>query len=95
MRRVVFTQRARQQAAEAAEWWRKHREKAPEAFEADVVAGTARIAMNPNIGRPSHRVGIRKLFLARIRYYLYYRVASEDLVEVIAVWHASRHPPRL
>jgi len=34
--------------------------------------------------------GIRRLHLARIRYYLYYRVASEPAVEVLAFWHTSR-----
>jgi hypothetical protein len=28
--------------------------------------------------------------LARIRYYLYYRVTSDQAVEVLAFWHTSR-----
>jgi plasmid stabilization system protein ParE len=35
--------------------------------------------------------GVRRLHLARVRYYIYYRVLSDpDRVEVLAFWHGSR-----
>ncbi len=33
--------------------------------------------------------GVRRLFLGRIRYYIYYRVTVES-IDVLALWHASR-----
>jgi plasmid stabilization system protein ParE len=33
---------------------------------------------------------VRRLLLPRTRYYLYYRLAADDLLEVVAIWHASR-----
>ena len=33
---------------------------------------------------------VRRVLLARVRYYVYYRVTSAGEVEVLALWHASR-----
>ena len=34
---------------------------------------------------------VRRIYLARIRYHLYYRVRESDgVVQVLALWHASR-----
>lgn len=96
MRTVVFTRRAERQITAAARWWAEHRDKAPEAFDEDFTAGVQQIARNAGIGTPvAQRKGIRKLLLERIRYYIYYRVASEDVIEILSVWHASRRPPHL
>ena len=96
MRRVQFTRRAEKQATAAVRWWAENRDKAPEAFEDDFTAGVQLIAGNAGIGTPvTQRKGIRKLLLERVRYYLYYRVVSDDVIEIISVWHSSRLPPRL
>jgi plasmid stabilization system protein ParE len=35
--------------------------------------------------------GVRRIHLSRIRYHLYYRVASHGgAVEILALWHTSR-----
>lgn len=96
MRRVVFTRRAERQTTAAAHWWAQHRDKAPDAFDEDFVEGVKRIAANAGLGVPvAQRKGVRKLLLDRVRYYIYYRVVSDDVLEIISIWHASRRSPRL
>jgi plasmid stabilization system protein ParE len=35
--------------------------------------------------------GTRRVYLTRIRYYVYFQIADdEELVEILALWHASR-----
>jgi len=54
----------------------------------------ALLARQPQIGavaRNERLVGVRRVFLTRTRYYLYYRVVeSPPSVQVLALWHASR-----
>jgi len=97
-RAVHFTLRARKQIAAASAWWLEHRDKAPEAFLEDFQETLASISMTPGIGIPvpSRRPGIRRVFLDRLRYYLYYRIRLDGDIDVVAIWHASRGAqPRL
>jgi len=78
---------------EAAIWWKRNRTKAPYAFAVDLENALKLIALHPDIGVRAVNVsldGVRRLHLAHIRYYLYYRVTSEPAVEVLAFWHTSR-----
>ena len=34
--------------------------------------------------------GVRRVLLRRIRYYVYFQVVEEELVQVLALWHGSR-----
>lgn len=97
MPQIIIAARAQKQLAAAARWWLRHRDKAPEAFEEDVAHAYATIAASPTIGTPvrSRRGGMRRLPLPRIRYYIYYRAVRDDVIEVAAIWHFSRRPPRL
>jgi plasmid stabilization system protein ParE len=91
MFQVVFTLRARRQLTAASRWWLEHRDKAPDAFEEDVSRGLATLAEQPRLGeRVAAKAGVHRIFLRRIGYFLYYRIASGDTVEVLAVWHHSR-----
>jgi len=79
--------------AEAAEWWSANRPKAPEAFVVDFESGLQLIASHPGVGAKARNVkleGVRRVHLARIHYYVYYRVTSEPTIEVLALWHTSR-----
>ena len=97
MRRLVVSLRAQKQLARAAQWWDKNRDKAPEAFEHDVAEAYESLIATPFMGQPvrSRRAGMRRILLPRIRYYLYYRLSDRGDIEVTAIWHASRRPPRL
>ena len=81
----------------AASWWRRHRDKAPDAFDLDVDEALEVIRERPTIGRPvPKRPGMRRYWLERIRYYIYYSVRDQsDIVDMVALWHTSRRPPRL
>ena len=62
------------------------------AFAVDLENALKLIASHPDIGVRAANVtleGVRRLHLARIRYYLYYRVTNESAIEV-AFWHTSR-----
>ena len=89
---VRLTRRAAAQIAEAAAWWESNRRAAPGAVAADLAEAYALISMQPRIGtvaRSAKLHGVRRLHLNRIRYYLYYREAN-DQIEVLAFWHSSR-----
>lgn len=90
--RVKISARAVMQTRRAAEWWQQHRPAAPGAIARDIGESVALLAEQPGIGAKyegARTPGVRRLFLGRIGYFLYYRVSDETL-EVLALWHASR-----
>jgi len=91
-RHLRFSARAWREIDRGSTWWRRHRDKAPDAFDIDVDAAIDLIRSNPHIGTPTRarRLGVRTLWLERIGYHLYYVEISDELVEVLALWHASR-----
>ncbi|MEM7483552.1 MAG: type II toxin-antitoxin system RelE/ParE family toxin [Acidobacteriota bacterium] len=96
--RLRVASRAAKQIREAADWWLANRPKAPHAFEEDVEKAFSLISTLPGTGQKVRHAKIRRLrraLLGRVRYYLYYTVdTDEELVKVLAFWHASRrgHP---
>jgi plasmid stabilization system protein ParE len=96
MRRVRFTDAAWRQFVHAATWWTKHRDKAPQAFRDDIDAGLLLIRREPGIGKPviMRQRNVRRLHLERIRYDVYYR-DSGDTIQILAIRHTSRRPPKL
>ncbi len=90
--RVKVSARAAMQTRRAAEWWIRNRPAAPGAVGRDIGESVALLAEQPGIGAKyegARTPGVRRLFLGRIGYFLYYRVNNETL-EVLALWHASR-----
>lgn len=79
----------------AAEWWSENRPAAPGAIRKDLESALALLVKEPGIGTrvdtPRTDV-IRRLYLGRIRYFVYYRVRVKFL-EVVAFWHESRGQP--
>ena len=76
----------------ASRWWRKHRDKAPTAFDDDLDEALNLIRATPHIGervRSSPRI-VRRLWLERIGYFIYYSQPLHDMIEIAAIWHASR-----
>ena len=95
---VELTAQATQQLAQAREWWRAHRDKAPNAVDDDVSALFVILEERPEIvGRQlEQEPSVRRVHLRRIRYYAYFRIVDEgERVQIVALWHASRHgePP--
>ncbi|KQV96118.1 type II toxin-antitoxin system RelE/ParE family toxin [Pelomonas sp. Root1237] len=94
---VVVTRRAATQLERAASWWRENRPAAPDAVANDFEDALRLLAFQPELGARSaspHYPDLRRLFLARIRYHVYYQ-ALPDKVVILAFWHASRQSPSL
>ena len=95
--RIEVSARAAGQVRQAAAWWSENRPSAPGAVAKDVAESIALLAEQPAIGARyggSRTPGVRRLFLGRIGYFVYYR-ATNDTLEVLALWHGSRgsQPP--
>ena len=90
--RVKVSARAALQVRRAAEWWAENRPAAPGAIRIDIGEALALLAEQPGIGAAyegARTMGVRRLLVGRIRYFIYYR-ATQDTLEVLAVWHVSR-----
>jgi plasmid stabilization system protein ParE len=90
--RVKVSARAALQIRLAAEWWAENRPAAPGAVRNDIADALALLAQQPGIGTAhegARTPGVRRLFVGRIRYFIFYRTMS-DTLEVLAVWHESR-----
>lgn len=92
MLEVVVTPRAAAQIERAARWWAANRPSAPGAIADDFEEAKGLLAQHPGVGARSdspHYPDLRRLYLARVRYHVYYRAAGGKVL-VLAFWHASR-----
>lgn len=90
--RVKISLRAAGQVRKAAEWWALNRLAAPGAIGADFGEAVSLLAEQPGIGAKyegARTPGVRRLFLGRVGYFVYYKAEGEDL-NILAFWHASR-----
>ena len=96
-RRICITvPRALRQVARIRAWWQKNREKAPLAFDEDFDEAVDLLYAHPEVGvlvRGTRGVRTRRIYLPRVRYYIYYQV-TPNAIFIVAVIHASRRPPR-
>jgi plasmid stabilization system protein ParE len=89
---VAITPRALGQIERAALWWAENRPAARDAIRLDLAEALEVLAQQPGIGArcsARHYSDVRRLYLARTSYHLYYRLTGENLI-VLAFWHASR-----
>lgn len=89
---IEITPRALAHIERAALWWAENRPAAPGAIRLDLGEALEVLAQQPGIGArctSRHYSDVRRLYLARTRYHVYYRVTGGSLV-VLAFWHASR-----
>jgi plasmid stabilization system protein ParE len=90
MPRVLFTDAARADLAEAVDWYDAHAAHAVTLFRESLRAAVARIAANPKQFPPGpHQT--RRVLIPRFPYVLIFREA-EDACYVVAVFHMSRDP---
>lgn len=96
--RVKVSARAANHVRNAAKWWVANRPAAPGAVAVDFGESVALLAEQPGIGTKyagTRTPGVRRLYLGRVRYFVYYKATSSEL-QVLAFWHASReHQPVL
>lgn len=90
---VVFLAPAREELSVAADWYDEQRPGLGVEFVVEIGEAVAQIRDNPE-GWPRWREDrpYRKRFLTRFPYVLFYVVAAEGHVEVVAVAHARRKP---
>jgi plasmid stabilization system protein ParE len=95
--RVKISARAAGEVRKAAAWWLLNRPAAMGAVATDFTEAVALLAEQPGIGAKyigSKTPGVRRLFLSRVKYFIYYR-ADEQSLNVVAFWHSSREPQPL
>lgn len=93
--RIRVTKRADAHIEQAAGWWDQNRPIAPDAFDEELAEAFALLLSQPAIGTPALNAktrNVKRVHLARVHYYLYYRVRGEQ-IEVLALWHTSRGTP--
>ena len=97
--RINVVPRAQKAIREAVEWWRAHRAKAPRAVTDELRRAFRLLRHQPDIGalmRGATLANVRRIYLVRIRYYLYYKPDRDrGVVDVLAFRHASRKQPPL
>jgi plasmid stabilization system protein ParE len=90
--RVKIAGRAAAEVRRAADWWAQNRLAAPGAISKDFGEGVALLAEQPGIGSTyegSKTVGVRRLYLSRVRYFIYYKVEGDSL-HILAFWQENR-----
>ena len=90
--KVRVTKRAQALIDRAALWWDENRPLAPNAFDDELTEAFSLLSVEPEIGAPVPNVrvrGVRRLHLAGIHYFLYYRTHGDE-VQVLAIWHTRR-----
>jgi len=91
MNRVELAPRALAQVRVVDGWWRQNRLAAPTLFADELASALEMLERGVLFGvvYPFPLFEVRRFLLPRSRYHVYYSVDG-DLVEVRAVWHASR-----
>jgi plasmid stabilization system protein ParE len=94
---VEATELAEAQISELDSWWRENRLKAPNAVREEIERVAALVAFHPGIGAHARNLklpGVRRVFIERLHYHVYYRViGSPEYVEIVAVWGSRRGTP--
>lgn len=94
-RRLRIAPRAEAQIEDASDWWFEHRPASRTLLDEELERAFALIRDMPGVGQPvahAKRPGVRRIFMGRVRYHLYY-AESGDIIEVFALWHAARGTP--
>ena len=89
---VEVTPRAAAQIEAAARWWVKNRPAAPDALRLDFQEAKEILSRQPGIGAKSRSLRypeLRRVYLSRIRYHVYYEERPDRIV-ILAFWHTSR-----
>jgi len=94
---IEVSELAKAQISELDSWWRQNRLKAPNAVREELERFSALITFHPTIGARARNVklpGVRRIFIERLHYHLYYRVFGfPEYIEIVAVWGSRRGTP--
>jgi plasmid stabilization system protein ParE len=91
---IEISDLAKAQIRTAEDWWRLNRPKAPNAIREELERAASIISLQPEAGTRALNTslsGVRRLHLARVRYYVYYWLLTDpERIEILAFWHESR-----
>lgn len=91
---IEISDLAKAQIRTAEDWWRLNRPKAPNAIREELERAASIISLQPEVGTRALNIslsGVRRLHLARVRYYVYYWLLTDpERIEILAFWHESR-----
>jgi plasmid stabilization system protein ParE len=91
---IEISDLAKAQIRTAEDWWRLNRPKAPNAIREELERAASIISLQPEAGTRALNIslsGVRRLHLARVRYYVYYWLLTDpERIEILAFWHESR-----
>jgi len=94
---IEVSELAETQISELDYWWRQNRLKAPNAVREELERVSGLIAFHPLLGTRASNVklpGVRRIFIERLHYHVYYRViGSPEYIEIVAVWGSRRGTP--
>jgi hypothetical protein len=92
--RTEISRQADRQIREADAWWREHRPHARNAIREEFQRARDLISDRPGLGAPVRDIelpDVRRLHIARINYFVYFRVVgSPKYIEIIAFWGSRR-----
>jgi plasmid stabilization system protein ParE len=92
--RVELAPEALEQAHAIDEWWRENRPAAADLFVAELTVALERLEVSPLSSARYDKtgmVGLRRLFLPRTRYHVYFTVVGDEaIVRVHAIWHSAK-----
>ena len=90
---IRFTYRGKRQVQQASQWWRENRSGATDLFEKELRRAFDLLAGLPQIGQPVANVelpDVRRLFLRRIEYHLYYQPQHNGILFPRLLAHEAR-----
>jgi len=94
---IEVSELAESQISELDSWWRVNRLKAPNAVREELERISALITVHPAIGARATNIklpGVRRIFIERLHYHVYYRVVGfPESIEIVAVWSSRRGTP--
>lgn len=91
--RIEIAPRAAREAETCVRWWRENRPDAADLFERELRAVLDQIRSAPNSGslyQALHGREHRRALMPVTRFHVYYRLAADDVVRVVAIWSAQR-----
>jgi len=92
---VEVTPRAARQLERAAAWWAENRTAAPDAIRVDFEEAKLLLARQPGVGAKSSNANypdLRRVFLSRVRYHVYYRVWARESCHLGVLAFEPRKP---
>ena len=87
-----IARRAATEIEQAELWWRQNRQAAPEALREDIQGAFTLLLRQPGVGTRvgnTRLSGVRRMYLGRVRYFVYYQVRGDQLV-ALSLWHSGR-----